>query len=134
MRSIPLILVASALASCSTTMEQPQMRTAEADARLQAILAGKVAGPPMSCLPSRMANNQMTIDDHTLAFRDAGRVYVNHLSGGCGTLGGARTIVVRNPMGSLCRGDIAEVVDVGLGAHVGGCVFGDFIPYTPVRG
>jgi hypothetical protein len=134
MRSVLLILAASALSSCYAGMQQPMTRSAEADARLHTLLAGKVAGPPMSCLPSRMANNQMTIDSHTIAFRDGGRVYVNNLSDGCGNLGGTRSLVLRNPMGSICRGQIAEVVDLALGAHVGGCVFGDFIPYTPMRG
>lgn len=134
MRSIPLILIASTLASCYTAAPNgPMMRSAEADARLHSLLAGKVAGPPQSCLPARMANNQMTIDSQTIAFRDGSRVYVNHLSGGCGNLGGSRTLVIRNPTGSLCRGQIAEVVDMALGAHVGGCVFGDFIPYRSVN-
>ena len=134
MRSISLLLIAPALAACSATMGPPPMPSAEANARLQSLLAGKVAGPPMSCLPSRMANNQMTIDDRTLAFRDGSRVYVNHLSDGCGNLGGSRSMVLRNPTGSLCRGQIAEVVDLATGAHVGGCVFGDFIPFAPMRG
>lgn len=134
MRILSLLLIAPGLASCyAAAMDGPPMRTAEADARLQSLLAGKVAGPPQSCLPARMANNQMTIDSQTIAFRDGSRVYVNHLSGGCGNLGGSRSLVIRNPTGSLCRGQIAEVVDLTLGASVGGCVFGDFVPYMPIR-
>lgn len=133
MRSISLLLIAPALASCSMGVEPP-VRSAQADARLQQMLAGKVAGPPMSCLPNRMANNMMVVDAETIAFRDGSRVYVNNLSGGCGMLGGSRTLVLRNPTGSLCSGQIAEIVDVNVGAPVGGCVFGDFVPYTPIRG
>ena len=135
MRIIPLLAAAATLSSCYGAMGAgmaPPMHSAEADAKLRTLLAGKVAGPPRSCLPSRMANNQMTIDHDTIAFRDGSRVYVNNMSSGCGNLGGYYTLVVRNPTGSLCRGDIAEVANLATGARVGGCVLGDFIPYTRV--
>jgi hypothetical protein len=110
------------------------MRTPREQARLDALLAGKVAGPPVSCLPSRSANNQITIDNNTIAFRDRNRVYVNNLSSGCSNLSGTYALVVRTTGTGLCRGDIAELADLSSGISVGGCVLGDFIPYTMPRG
>ena len=41
------------------------------------LLAGKVAGKPISCLPTYRANDMVMIDEQTIAFRDgSSRVYV----------------------------------------------------------
>jgi hypothetical protein len=134
MRSMSLLLLTVALGACSTT---PQMgRSAEADAQLERLLAGKVAGEGRSCLPHRRASNMVVIDDNTVVF-DAGRtVYRNDFQGGsCSSLGsGFYTLVTRTSGSGLCRGDIAEVVDTHSGMAVGNCVLGDFVPYTAPRG
>ena len=69
MRSISLLLIGAALAGCSTTAQPP----ADADRRkpgaVAALLAGKVAGPPVSCLPSYRANDMTVIDEDTVTFR-----------------------------------------------------------------
>jgi hypothetical protein len=136
MRCICLLLMASSLAACSTAPE-PITRTAKGEGELQRLLAGKAAGPPISCLQSYRANDMSVIDDSTIAFR-RGRdtVYVNHLRGACSNLGtGFYTLVTRTPgSNGLCRGDIAEVADVQNGITVGSCVLGDFTPYTRPRG
>jgi hypothetical protein len=40
------------------------------------------------------------------------------------------TLVLRSSGGSLCRGEIGEVVDLRSGVTMGSCVLGDFIPYS----
>src|SRR5215212_7801233 len=132
MRSIALLLIGVALASCSTAIPQP-MRSAKAEQHYQQLLAGKVAGAPVSCLPSYNARDMVVIDDNTVAFKaGSGRVYVAHMQGGCSNLGaGHYALVTRQYGGSgLCRGDIAQVTDILNGFSVGSCVFGDFTPYT----
>ena len=131
MRSIALLLVAPALAACSTTME-PTTRSAEAEAELQKLLAGKVAGHPTSCLPTYTSQNMVVIDDNTLAFRSGSRrVYVNHLRSGCERLGnGFYSLVTRSFGPGMCSGDIAQVAHLPSGVTVGSCVLGDFVPYT----
>ena len=115
MRSLSLLVIASALAACSTTMEPPT-RSAEAEAHLGKLLAGRV--------------NMVAIDDNTIAFRQGSRVFINRPTGGCANLGGPYALVVRKPSTRLCRGDIAEVTDMHNGFTVGSCVLGDFVPYT----
>ena len=130
MRSLSLLVIASALAACSTTME-PTTRSAEAQAQLDKLLAGKVAGTPVACLPqARPSANMVSIDDNTIAFRQGSRVYINHPSGGCSNLGGSFALVTRTPSTRLCRGDIAEVTDLRSGFTVGSCTLGDFVPFN----
>lgn len=137
MRGIFLLLAGVAVASCSTTA-QPPMRTVEGQQKLERILAGKVAGPPVSCLPSYRANDMVAIDEDTVIFKQgSGRAYVAHLQGGCNNLGRAPYTLLTRQVGTLglCHGDIATVVDPINGFTVGSCVFGDFTPYTgPVNG
>ena len=130
MRAIPLLLAAAALTGCMT-QPAPATRSAEAQAELQKLLAGKVAGQPMSCLPSYRRAEMVRIDDKTVAFRDGSRVYVNHLIGECnGLKSGFYTLVTRSHGSGMCRGDIADVADVSTGMVVGSCAIGDFTPYT----
>lgn len=127
---------AAALGAC-TTAPQPETRSAKAEAHLQKLLAGKVAGRPVSCLPSYSSHDMVVIDDNTLIFRDGNRrVYRNDLNGGgCSQIGSGHYALLTKSSGSgLCRGEIAQVVDVSNGITVGSCVIGDFVPYTRPQG
>lgn len=134
MRGIALLLAGAALASCAAA-PQPG-RSARAESHLQKLIAGKVAGPTESCLPSHRANDMVVIDEQTVAFRDGRRTWVTDLGQGCSHLGsGHYALVTRRFGGSgLCRGDIAHVADLTSGFTVGSCVFGDFTPYAKPRG
>ena len=131
MRGISLLLVGIAIASCTTAAQQP-VRTAKSQQQFERLLAGKVAGPPQSCLPSYNSNNMVVIDPSTVAFKvGTRRVYVNHMQGGCTNLGGGYALITHGFGGQgLCRGDIAQVVDIRNHFAIGSCAFGDFIPYT----
>jgi hypothetical protein len=136
MRGLSLLLLGATLVGCSTTAEQP-MRSAQKQQEFQQLLAGKVAGPPISCLPTYRANDMIVIDEKTVVFRQGGnRLYVAHMPGGCSNLGRAPYTMVTRQVGSqgLCRGDIATIVDPVNGITVGSCVFGDFTPYTRAGG
>jgi hypothetical protein len=133
MRVISAILGGAILASCSMGPEPAPIRTADKQREYQLALQGKVAQKPVSCLPSYRSGDMRTIDDNTILFRDgSSRVYVNNMQGGCTALArGNYTLVTRSFGGSgLCRGDIAQVVDLLNGMQVGSCVFGDFTPYV----
>lgn len=133
MRNMSLLLITAALASC-TTAPPLEPRSAEAEAELQQLIQGRVAGQPTRCLPSYTARsgNMIVIDDNTIAFRNVGGdVYVNNVgSGGCSPLGsGIYTLVTRTSGSGLCSGDISQVVDLTSGMTFGSCALGDFIPY-----
>lgn len=136
MRNFGILLIAAAATSC--TMAPPATspaQVAQSQAKFAQLTAGKVAGAPLSCLPSFRSNDMVVIDDYTIAFRNGpGRVYINHMEGGgCLNIdGGRNALVTKIPGPNLCRGDIAQVVDLSARIPVGSCVFGDFVPYTRV--
>ena len=133
MRSIALVIVAAAIAGCSTAPEPG--RSAEAAATLDRTLAGRIAGQPMSCLPPYGRQEMITIDQNTILFKSGRTVFRNDLrSGGCANLGGSYSLVTNSSSGRLCSGDIAQVADIRNGITVGSCVLGDFVPYTLPRG
>ena len=136
MRSLPLLLAAAAvLGSCATASPEELAAQASRDqSRLAALTAGKVAGAPISCLPSYRSTDMIVVNENVIAFRDGQkRVYINHMQGGCMNLGPGRNALVTQTTGSsLCRGDIAQVLDTTSRINVGSCVFGDFVPYTRV--
>ncbi len=132
MRGMSLLLVAATLAGCSTA---PEPRSARAEDQLRRALDGKVAQAAVSCLPSFRSGDMTVIDDNTILFREGRTVYRNDLNGGrCSQLGsGHYALVTRSFGGGLCRGDIAQVMDVANGFTVGSCVIGDFVPYRAPR-
>lgn len=135
MRTMPLLIAGAVVASCSTAPPVPT-RTAQGQQEIQRLLAGKVAGTPVSCLPSYNANDMRVIDENTIAFRVGGgsRVFVGRTSG-CSNLrpGGPYALLTRQYGGTgLCRGDIAQVFDPLSHMTVGSCVIQDFTPYTTV--
>lgn len=134
MRGIALLVISGALASC-TTAPPPMARTAEKQQEYEQLIAGKVAGEPLHCLQSYDMNNMVALDDSTVAYRSFGsRVYINHMQGACGGLGGSAVMVTHSVAGSqTCRGDIATMLDPYSHITTGSCVFGDFIPYTKPR-
>jgi hypothetical protein len=136
MRTLPLLLVAAAaLGSCTTASPEELAAQAGRDqAKLASLTAGKVAGAPMSCLPSYRSNHMTVVNENVIAFRDGQkRVYINHMQGGCmGLAAGRNALVTQTTGSSLCRGDIAQVLDTASRMNIGSCVFGDFVPYTRV--
>ena len=136
MRGIPLLLLGAVLASCTTAPPDP-MRSAKAENRYQELIAGKVAGAPMNCLPSYLSANDMTVvDDSTIVFRrgsTSGPVYVAHMRSPCsGLRGPGPNALVTKQVGAsgLCSGDIATVEDTMAHLTVGSCSFGEFVPFV----
>jgi len=132
---ILLLSLAAATASC-TTAPAPPSQTAQSRAHLEQLIAGKVAGQPLNCLPHYNADDMIVIDENTIAFRVSGRrVYVAHMNGPCANLGSSYTALVTNTTGSpgLCSGDIARVVDTANRITVGSCTFNEFTPYETPR-
>jgi len=129
------VSVAAALAACSTTAVQ-ETRSPQAQKELDKALAGRVAGKPVSCLPSYRANDMQIIDDWTILFRDGRTVYVQNPRGGCPGIGIRRNVLVTRLFGTnqLCSGDISHLLDPTSGIQGGACVFSEFVPYTKPAG
>ena len=132
MRLLIFATAAVGLAACATAMSQPEQRSAKAQATYDKMLAGKTAGRPAKCLPLQRSNDMVVIDDDTILYRNGRTTYVNKPLGSCSLLSrGSYALVTRSIGSQLCRGDIANVVDVSSGTTVGSCALGDFVPYKP---
>ena len=132
MRSvIPLLLIA-ATAGCTAAPPPQAAPDPRAQARLTQLVAGKVAGAPISCLPSWRTHRMTVIDDSTIVFQDTpGRLWVQKTQNPCNLLSaGPYALVTRDTVGQLCQGDIAQVLDTMNRMTVGSCVMGEFIPYV----
>ena len=133
-RILAAALTAATIAGCAG---QPMIadRDPRSDARLAHALAGKVAGAPVTCLPSYRTNHMEVIDRDTIVYRDGRTSYVQHTNGDCypnGPHGGYYLVTKSFGSGELCRGDIATVVDSSSRSFAGSCSFNAFIPYrTP---
>ena len=133
MRTLAVLLIASAIGSCTQAPPAESAAVvAKQQAKLAELTAGKVAGPPMSCLPFYRSNDMVVVSETTVAFKQGrSRVYVNNMQGPCTNLDrGSNALVTRTSQSSLCRGDIATVVDTSTHTTIGSCVFGDFVPYA----
>ena len=73
----------------------------------------------MTCLPSGRSDDMIIVDDNTVFYRAGSQLYRKDFQGGsCNGLGtGHYALVTRQFSGSLCRGDIAQVVDTGSGVR-----------------
>jgi len=79
------------------------IRTAQAQAKFDKLLAGRVAGETKVCLNISAINNPIAIDDRTMLLRDG------------------------HP---ALPGDKVQIVDMKGGCGVGACTPGDFTPYA----
>ena len=133
-RLLAAALTTTGLVACAG---QPMVadRDPRGEARLAQALAGKVAGKPITCLPSYRTNQMEVIDRDTILYRDGRTSYVQHTNGHCypnGPRGGYYLVTRSFGSSGLCRGDIAQVVDSSSRSFAGSCSFNEFIPYrTP---
>jgi hypothetical protein len=133
-RPAALLLLGTLLASCAAP--QPYRQSPQAQRDLAMLLGGKVAGAPISCLPSYNSNDMQVIDGRNVAFKLGGRtVYMMHLSAGCELLGGGGYALLTHQFGGMgmCRGDIARVVDTTSRFTVGSCSIEEIVPFTTPR-
>jgi hypothetical protein len=134
MRIIPILIAGSILASCTNAPPPPYMaRSPSGEQAYQTLLAGKVPGRPIGCLPHYNANDMTVIDGRTVAFRQGSRTtYIMHLSEGCEPLASGTYALVSKQFGGpgMCQGDIQSVVDTMNRVNVGSCTITDIIPYT----
>jgi hypothetical protein len=130
MRNMSLLIAGAAFAACTASTQQATM-SVQAQAKYDSLLAGRVPGKPMSCLPTLQANDMVVIDDNTIAYKAGARVYINHPVGGCPQISQGHSALVSRQYAQTgpCSGDVVEVVDTLSHIAVGSCTLGDFTPY-----
>lgn len=103
------------------------------DAKLEKMLAGRVAGEPVGCIPLRGATSSRVVDGRAIVYRVGATLYVNEPRAGGDLLDDDDLLVTRTIGSQLCRIDTVQLVDqVGLFPR-GFVVLGDFVPYTRAK-
>jgi len=126
---ISLLAVAAACAPVA-----PVEMSALEQSNLTQALAGRSAGPAVSCVSQRSLRGNRSFGEGAILFEGTGgTVYVNRPPAGCPNLNLGRALVFRTTGTQLCSGDIATVIDTSSGFSSGGCSLGDFTPYRRVR-
>ena len=132
MRNLTFLAAGLALAACTTTPSQDDRTIAQE--HLAALLAGKVAGPPMECVHGYEAGAHSLLAPQAIAIDPSpARVYVSSTAGtGCEGITGPSYYFVSKSHGpsGLCAGDIVQIRDFRTRAMVGTCSLAPFIPYT----
>ena len=126
-------VVALLLAGASTP--SGPSHSPEAQAKLDKLLAGRVAGEEKACVPVDRTKNAIAIDESTIVFRDGPRVWLNNLkaSNGCSMIGHPYAMETESHVRQICSGTTINVIDLseaGGGAAVGACTLGDFVLYA----
>lgn len=138
MRSMSLLIAGTILASCTTAPPPPgapgaPMRSPSGQRAFEQLISQRVAGQPISCLPTYHQNDMSVIDGHSIAFRSTARTsYLVEFTPGCELLDAGHYALLSRQFGGtqLCRGDIQQVVDLSNNITVGSCTVAAIIPYT----
>jgi hypothetical protein len=93
------------------------------------VIAGRVAGPPLSCVPTGLGGNLRAIDSATLAYGSGATIYINRLGGSCPGLRELSTIIAEVHGGEYCRGDRIRANEPGSIIPGPSCNLGEWIPY-----
>lgn len=123
MRTLMLIAATVMVASCSRPATPPQATFAEQ-------IAGRVAGPPQTCISTNSAENLRALDPQTIAYGTGRTIWINHLPGPCPGLSEFNTLIVEaSTGGEYCRGDRVRGREPGAIIAGPSCNFSDWVPY-----
>jgi hypothetical protein len=124
-----LVAFAGAIALIGAATPTSSQHSPQAQAELDKMLAGRVAGETKHCLAVDKTNHPVGIDDTTLLFVDGPRVWRTEISGSfnCGQIDKQSTIVTESGANRLCAGD--KLVFFENGNPGGACYLGEFTPY-----
>ena len=130
MRPITLAIVAVATAAGAATTY-----SSDPEARLAALLAGRAAGQPVSCISQTRDQRVHTVDHLAPVYDNGATRYVNRFDAtGCQQLTTDTIAISRTPTQRLCEGDIIELQTTPAPSiPVGSCTLGKFTPYAKAR-
>ena len=121
MRTLPFILGLS-VAACAGPAAPPGDASAS-------LTAGRVAGPPQSCISTSTSEGLHAIDSATLAYGSGSTIYINRLGYRCPGLRELSTIITEVRGGQYCRGDRIRALELGSIIPGPSCNLGDWVPY-----
>ncbi|PZQ60525.1 MAG: hypothetical protein DI544_09010 [Sphingomonas taxi] len=133
MRFLITFLAAGALGAAAVVAapgQRPDRGPDRAEAAYAKLLAGKTPGKEEACIDTRFTKPQLSAHGTRLLYRVSDRlVYVSETGGGCENVARGDAMVTRQFQTRLCRGDIAQTVDLPTRMPTGSCALGGFVPY-----
>ncbi len=99
------------------------------DVQLSKLLAGRVAGKPVSCISLPRTQSSQIIDHTAIVYRDGSRLYVNVPRSGADTLDDDDILVTRTFGTQLCSIDTVHLIDRTSRFPRGFVALGQFVPY-----
>ena len=114
----------SVLAAAGCTQATFPSGRAPADA-----LAGRIAGPPQSCVSALPTTSLRAIDPATLVYGFGATIYVNRLAYRCPGLTRTSTMIFELHGSQYCSGDHFRTVETGSTIPGPACFLGEWVPY-----
>jgi hypothetical protein len=125
--TIAKLLVAATLVAAVPASAQ---RGYDPQAKLDRLLAGRVAGAPVRCIPLRPNTRSEIIEGQAIVYRDGRRLYVTRPTVGLNWLLRDSILVTRPVVSQLCAGEPVQLIDQPSRIQRGFVTLGDFVPYT----
>jgi hypothetical protein len=124
MRSLIAIapVAAFALGSCTQPPAPPGAAFAQT-------VAGRIAGPPQSCVSHFGSDHPYVIDPQTLAYGYGRTIYVNRLGAPCPGVDQSNILITESYGGMYCRGDRIRGSEPGAIIPGPVCILHDWVPY-----
>src|SRR6478609_7488381 len=99
MRALMLTAATALVASCSSPVHHSGSTAAQET-------AGRVAGPPQSCVQTYTQENLRILDSGTVAYGHGRTIYINTMGTACPGMEPLSTLIVEPGLpGRYCRGD-----------------------------
>lgn len=123
-------LIAGAALIAAATPALAAARAPGGEVELGRLLAGRVAGAPVSCLPLYNLGSARIVEGVGIVYRVGGKLYVNRPRTDPRGLDDDDILVVRSFGSQLCNADRVDLVDRNSRMWSGFVSLGDFVPYT----
>lgn len=127
-----LPLIAPLLATAAAVPAAGQ-RPYDPTARLDRLVAGRVAGAPQSCIDPRRVRQTEIVSGQAITYRIGDRLFVNRPRLGLEWLDRDNIMISQRPVAQLCRGEPIQLIDRASRIQRGFVTLGDFVPYDRAR-
>jgi hypothetical protein len=100
---------------------------------LAKMLNGRTAGEPVDCIDIRKVQSIKFLNQSVVFVIKPSLTFVNSPPGGCGKAEVGLTPVTNPDNVRICNGNPIGLVDLDSGIQKGGCMLGQFVPYTKAK-
>lgn len=129
MHFIKALSAVTVLMTCCAATASPSAN-ARGETELAKLLAGRVAGQPVSCIQQRAIQSAEVIDGTAIVYRDGNRLYVNRPRNGAASLERDDILLTDTHSSELCSIDVVRLIDRSSRFERGFVGLGQFVPYV----